>query len=372
MDIAKGLVGVVVDESRSSYVDGEKGLLVYKGYDIHDLAKHSTFEETTYLLWYDGLPKKGELEKFSKRLAKHRALPQELLDCMSHWPKDALPMDVLRSAVSLLGTIGKQADAPDKEQQIETSLQLTAAFATIIAAWHRIRQGKEVLDPDPNLSHAGNFLWMLNGEKPNETAERVMDMMLVMHADHGFNASTFSSRVTVSTLTDIYSAITAGIGTLKGPLHGGANMRVMEMLQEIGTPDKAEAYVAEKLAKKERIMGFGHRVYKTMDPRAEELMHISEELGKAQGQPQWYEISKVIENAMMKEKGLNPNVDFYSASTYWVLGIPIDLYTPMFAMSRISGWLAHVMEQLADNMLIRPRAKYMGDMGLSYVPIEKR
>jgi citrate synthase len=372
MEIAKGLAGIVVDESRNSFVDGEKGLLVYKGYDIHDLAKHSTFEETTYLLWNDRMPNRQELDEFSKRLAKHRPLPRELLRCMGHWPKDALPMDVLRTAVSLLGTFRTQPEAPSKEEQMETSMQLTAAIASIIAAWHRIRNGKDYVEPDMSLGHAANFLWMLNGERPNETAEKVMDMMLVMHADHGFNASTFSGRVTVSTLTDIYSAVTAAIGTLKGPLHGGANMRVMKMLQEIGSPDKAEAYVMDMLARKERIMGFGHRVYKTMDPRAEELMHVSEDLGKAQGQPQWYEISKVIEGVMMREKGLNPNVDFYSASTYWVLGIPIDLYTPMFAMSRISGWLAHIMEQLEDNKLIRPRAQYVGEMGLEYVPIENR
>ncbi len=372
MEIAKGLAGIMVDESRNSFVDGEKGLLVYKGYDIHDLAKHSTFEETVYLLWNGYLPTRRELDDFRKRLAERRPLPRELLDCMGHWRKDAFPMDILRSAVSLLGASARQPEAPSREEQIETALHLTAGFASIIATWERIRNGKEYVEPDMSLSHAANFLYMMRDEMPNETAARVMDMALVLHADHGFNASTFSSRVTASTLSDIYSAVVAAIGTLKGPLHGGANMRVMEMLKEIGSPDKAEKWVMDKLSRKERVMGFGHRVYKTMDPRAEELSKVVKDLGEAAGDTRWYDISQAIEKVMMKEKGLNPNVDFYSASTYYVLGIPIDLYTPMFAMSRISGWLAHIMEQLADNMLIRPRAHYVGEMGLKYVPIDDR
>jgi citrate synthase len=370
--IAKGLAGIIVDESRNSFVDGEKGLLVYRGYDIHDLARYSTFEETVYLLWYGRLPDRQELNDFSRHLAEHRPLPDKLLECMGHWPKDALPMDVLRTAVSILGAFARQSEAPSQEEQVETAMQLTAAFASIVATWERMRNGKGYVEPDMDLGHAANFLWMMRGEKPNETASRVMDMALVLHADHGFNASTFSARVTASTLSDIYSAVVAALGTLKGPLHGGANMRVMRMLMEIGTPDKAEAYILERLARRERIMGFGHRVYKTMDPRAEELRRVSEELGRAANDPRWYEISRAIEEVMMREKGLNPNVDFYSASTYFVLGIPIDLYTPIFAMSRISGWLAHIMEQLADNKLIRPRAQYVGQMGLEYVPIEKR
>ncbi|MFQ5907537.1 MAG: citrate/2-methylcitrate synthase [Thermoplasmata archaeon] len=372
MEIAKGLAGIVIDESRNSFVDGEKGLLVYQGYDIHDLAKNSTFEETVYLLWNGYLPTKHQLDDFSKRLAEHRPLPEGLLDCMSHWPKKAHPMDVLRTAVSSLGNMGGQKEAPSKEEQIETSLDLTAGFASILASWVRIRSGKEPVEPDMDLAHAGNFLWMMRGEKPNPTAERVMDMALVLHADHGFNASTFSGRVTASTLSDVYSAVVAAIGTLKGPLHGGANMRVMEMLKEIGSPEKAEQYILDKLAKKERIMGFGHRVYKTMDPRAEELSKVVKDLGEAAGDTRWYDISQVIETVMMREKGLNPNVDFYSASTYYVLGIPIDLYTPIFALSRIAGWSAHIMEQLADNKLIRPRAKYIGPMDLEYVPIGDR
>ncbi len=372
MEIAKGLAGIIVDESRNSFVDGKKGLLVYKGYDIHELAQKSNFEETVFLLWYGYLPTKMQLEEFSARLAEHRPLPHELLDCMVHWPKGAHPMDILRTAVSALGNFAKQPEAPDKEHQILTSLELTARFASIIASWDRIRNGKDYVEPDISLSHAANFLWMLTGKKPNPTAARVMDMALVMHADHGFNASTFSARVTASTLSDVYSAVTAAIGTLKGPLHGGANMRVMEMLKEIGSPDKAEKYVMERLAKKERIMGFGHRVYKTMDPRAEELSRVVKDLGEAAGDTTWYDISQVIERVMMKEKGLNPNVDFYSASTYYVLGIPVDLYTPIFAISRIAGWCAHIMEQLADNKLIRPRAQYMGEMGLKYVPIDER
>ncbi len=372
MQIAKGLAGIIVDESRNSHVDGEKGVLIYRGYDIHDLAKYSTFEETVYLLWNGRLPKKQELADFGRRMAEHRSLASEVLECMAHWRKDALPMDVLRSAVSLLGASAKQPEAPSKEEQVETALQLTAAFASIIATWDRLRNGKEYVEPNMDLSHAANFLWMLRGEVPNETAARVMDMALVLHADHGFNASTFSARVTASTLSDVYSAVTSAIGTLKGPLHGGANMRVMQMLKEIGSPDKAEAYVMDLLARKQRVMGFGHRVYKTVDPRAEELMHVSEDLGKAAKETRWYQISRVIEDVMMRERGLNANVDFYSASTYYTLGIPIDLFTPIFAVSRISGWLAHIMEQLADNMLIRPRAQYMGEKGLKYVPIEKR
>jgi citrate synthase len=372
MEIARGLAGVVVDESSKSFVDGGKGLLIYKGYDIRELAEKSTFEETVYLLWFDRLPNKEELAKFSERMAAHRDLPESLLDCMQHWPKDALPMDTLRTAVSTLGNMAHQEQAPDKEEQVETAIQMTAAFASIVAAWERFRHDKEYVKPDMSLSHAGNFLWMMNGEKPNETAERVMDMALIMHADHEFNASTFSSRVTASTLTDMYSAVVAAIGTLKGPLHGGANMKAMMMLKEIGSPDNAEAWVKDKLAKKERIMGFGHRVYTTMDPRAERLMKWSKELGEAQGHPEWYQMSKIIEKHMMDAKGLNPNVDFYSASTYYVLGIPIDVYTPIFAISRIAGWTAHIMEQLADNALIRPRAHYVGEKGLNYVPIEQR
>jgi citrate synthase len=370
--IARGLAGIIVDESSCSFVDGEKGLLVYRGYDIRDLAKYSTFEETVYLLWNGRLPNREELEDFSRQLAEHRPLPEKLLECMGHWPRDALSMDVLRTAVSILGAFARHPEAPSREEQVETAMQLTAAFPSIVATWERFRNGKGYVEPDMSLSHAANFLWMMRGEKPNETAARVMDMALVLHADHGFNASTFSARVTASTLSDIYSAVVAALGTLKGPLHGGANMRVMRMLMEIGTPDKAEAYVKEMLARKERVMGFGHRVYKTMDPRAAELKKVSQELGKAASDTRWYEISRVIEEVMMREKGLYPNVDFYSASTYFVLGIPIDLYTPIFAMSRISGWLAHIMEQLADNKLIRPRAQYVGEMGLKYVPIDER
>ncbi len=372
MEIAKGLAGIIVDESRNSFVDGQKGLLVYKGYDIHELAQKSTFEETVFLLWNGYLPTKQQLKEFSERLAKHRPLPEDLIACMGHWPRKAHPMDILRTAVSALGNLAGQAEAPSPEEQLKTSLELTARFASIIAAWERLRNGKEYVEPDMSLSHAANFLWMMRGEKPNPTSARVMDMALVMHADHGFNASTFSGRVTASTLTDVYSAVTAAVGTLKGPLHGGANMRVMEMLKEIGSPDKAEKYILDKLANRERIMGFGHRVYKTMDPRAEELARVVKDLGEAAGNTLWYDISKVIEDVMMREKGLNPNVDFYSASTYYVLGIPIDLYTPIFAISRIAGWCAHIMEQLADNKLIRPLAQYMGEMGLKYVPIDER
>ncbi|HEV2463590.1 MAG TPA: citrate synthase [Acidobacteriaceae bacterium] len=370
----KGLEGVVATNSGICWIDGDAGVLAYRGIDIHELASKSTFEETTYLLWHGKLPNQAELAAFTKQLADARKLPPQILDLLKSFPKSATPMEVLRTAVSALSFYDPNEKAVDHDSNIRKSFDLTAQIAMLVAAFDRIRKGKDVVTPDASLSHAGNFLWMLNGEKPSETATRAFDVALILHADHELNASTFAARVIAATLSDIHSAITGAIGALKGPLHGGANEAVMRTLFAIdksGT-DPVE-YVREMLAQKKKVSGFGHRVYHTEDPRATHLRKMSEDLGRTSGNTKWFDMSRKIELFVNSEKKLNANVDFYSASTYTTLGIDIDQFTPIFAVSRISGWAAHVIEQLDDNRLIRPRAEYVGPVyPATYVPIQQR
>jgi len=370
----KGLEGIVATNSSVCYIDGDQGVLAYRGIDIHELADHSTFEETCYLLWFGHLPNKAELKGLEERLAQGRQLDSAILQLLSNAPKAALPMDVLRTAVSALAFYDADQRKNDHDANVNKSIRLTSQIAMIVAAYDRIRKGKPVVEADRSLSHAANFLLQLNGTKPTDTAVRALDIALILHADHELNASTFAARVVAATLSDMHSAVTAALGALKGPLHGGANEAVFRILKAIDDK-KADpiAHVKEMLAQKKKIPGFGHRVYHTEDPRATHLRVMSHDLGQSSGQPQWYDTSEKIEKFVKAEKKLNANVDFYSASTYHVLGINEDLFTPVFAVSRISGWAAHVIEQLDDNRLIRPRAEYMGpDYPNRYVPIEKR
>jgi citrate synthase len=372
--MARGLEGIVAAHSGICWIDGDAGVLAYRGIDIHELAEKSNFEETAYLLWFGKLPTAPQLKEFRKCLAEGRVLPQEVVQWMERLPKHATPMEVLRTVVSALSMY--DADEKDNlhDANVRKSYRLTSQVAMIVAAYDRVRKGRPVVQPDPSLSHAANFLWMLNGEKPSATAEQALDVALVLHADHELNASTFAARVIAATLSDIHSAITGAIGALKGPLHGGANEAVMRILFAI---DKEGAdpveYVKQMLAQKKKISGFGHRVYHTEDPRATHLRRMSEDLGRSSGNPKWFEMSRQIEMYVKEEKKLNANVDFYSASTYTTLGIDVDLFTPIFAVSRIAGWAAHVIEQLDDNRLIRPRAEYNGPAyPAKYLPMEAR
>jgi len=370
----KGLEGIVATKSSICYIDGEAGILAYRGIDIHELAIHSDFEETTYLLWFGVLPNAVQLAEFHKELAAARVLNPRVIDFLRSVPTESSPMEVLRTAVSLLSLY--DADEPDCSHaaNLRKSYRLTSQIAMIVAIFDRIRKGKAIVEADHALSHCANFLLMLNGEKPSETATRALDVALILQADHELNASTFAARVIASTLADMHSAITGAIGALKGPLHGGANAETMRMLFTI---DEAKAdpveYVREMLVQKKKISGFGHRVYVTEDPRATHLRKMSEDLGKSSGQPKWFEMSRQVELYIKEQKKLNANVDFYSASTYTTLGIEIDLFTPIFAMSRIAGWAAHVIEQHDDNRLIRPRADYIGPAYPEpYIPLAKR
>ena len=370
----KGLEGVVATNSSICYIDGDRGVLAYRGIDIHELADNSTFEETCYLLWFGKLPTRNELRELKDRLAEERKLDGSIIHRLHLAPKNALPMDVLRTIVSALSFYDPEYQKNDHAANVNKAIRLTSQIAMIVAAYDRIRKGKPVVEPDRSLSHAANFLLMLNGEHPSKTAERALDIALILHADHELNASTFAARVTAGTLSDMHSAITSAIGALKGPLHGGANEAVFRILESISSSgaDPVE-YVKGMLAQKKKIPGFGHRVYHTEDPRATHLRVMSRDLGNSSGDSKWFEISRKIEEFIKADKKLNANVDFYSASTYHALGIDVDLFTPVFAVSRISGWTAHVIEQLNDNRLIRPRAEYLGPAYPSrYVPIEKR
>jgi citrate synthase len=378
----KGLEGIVAANSGICWIDGEAGVLAYRGIDIHELAEKSTFEESAYLLWFGKLPTKAELADFTQKLTAARTLHPEILTLMRSFPKSAAPMEVLRTTVSALSFYDPAEAAVDHASNIRKSLALTSQIAMIVAYFDRIRKGLRLPEPDPALSHAGNFVWMLTGEKPSATATKTLDVALILHADHELNASTFAARVIAATLSDVHSAITGAIGALKGPLHGGANENVMRLLFAIDKEAKETGadpiqhgveYVAAMLARKEKVPGCGHRVYKTEDPRATHLRKMSEDLGKSKGDPKWYNMSRAIELYVKKEKKLNANVDFYSASTYTTLGIDIDLFTPIFAVSRIAGWAAHVIEQLDDNRLIRPRADYIGpDYPAPYIPLSSR
>ncbi len=370
----KGLEGIVATTSSICFIDGDAGVLSYRGIDIHQLAEHSTFEETTYLLWYGKLPTAAELEAFAKELAEARHLDPKLIDFLRSVPTSATPMEVLRTAVSLCSIYDADEKDSTHPANLRKAFRLTSQIAMIVATFDRIRKGKPVVEADLSLTHAGNFLWQLNGEKPSETATKTLDIALILHADHELNASTFAARVIAATLSDMHSAITGAIGALKGPLHGGANEATMKLLyaiEEAGT-DPVE-YVRGMFARKEKISGFGHRVYTTEDPRATHLRRMSGELGKAAGNIRWFDMSQQIEAFVKAEKKLNANVDFYSASTYTTLGIDIDLFTPIFAISRMSGWAAHVLEQHDNNRLIRPRADYTGPAyPAPYTPIGQR
>lgn len=367
-----GLRGVVAAQSSIGDVDGINGVLIYQGYDIHDLAEHSSFEEVIYLLWHGALPKADELAKHTAELRANYNVPAEVIEMMKTFPKDADPMDVLRTSVSSLDFYDKTGHGTDREHATRTATKLTGQIGTIAAAWDRIRNGKDVVAPDPNLGIAENFLYMLRGERPDAEEARMFDIALILHADHELNASTFTTRVVSGTLAGIYGAVTAGIAALAGPLHGGANTNVMKMLIEIGDLDKVEAWVDKALEEKRKIMGIGHAVYKTEDPRATWLRKFSKTMADRKGESKWYEMSMLIEKLMHEKKGMFPNVDFYSASTYYLMDIPLDIYTPIFAVSRISGWTGHILEQYADNKLIRPRAEYVGPRGLKYTPIAER
>jgi len=371
---SRGLEDVVAGTSSICYIDGKKGILAYRGIDIHDLAEVSTFEEVTYLLWHGKLPSRKELADFTLQSVRERKLDAQIISYLRQVPKHAIPMDVIRTMVSALSFFDPEEAVNTKEANYNKSLRLFSQVGMIVASYDRIRKGLPLIEPDRSLNYAGNFLLMLNGKRPSETAIRALDTSLILTADHEWNASTFAARVTAATLSDMHSAITSGIGALKGPLHGGANEAVMKLLNVIeeSGADPVE-YVKGMVAQKVKIPGFGHRVYTTEDPRATHLRQMSRDLGYSSGHPKWYENSKAIEEWVNKEKKLNANVDFYSASVYHMLGIDVDLFTPLFVMSRTSGWTAHVMEQLADNRLIRPRAEYIGPAyPAKYTPIDQR
>ncbi len=370
-----GLEDTVATSSAICYLDGDRGVLAYCGFDIHDLARHATFEEVCHLLWHRRLPTRAELGDLQSQLIAARPLPEGVLRLMRTLPAGD-GMDLLRTLSSALGHYDQDASDHSPQGNYRKAVRLTAQIASLVATMGRAQAGGGPIDPDPVLGHAANFLYMLTGERPSGLATRAFDVALILHADHELNASTFAARVAAATLTDIHSTIVAAIGTLKGPLHGGANADVMRLLLDIGSsapPGKAEEVVRARLARKEKIPGFGHRVYHTEDPRATHLRQMSRDLGQRAGQPVWYEMSQRIEALVKAEKKLNPNVDFYSASTYYALGIPIELFTPIFAVSRVSGWTAHVLEQYANNRLIRPRAEYIGpEYPQRYVPLEQR
>ncbi len=367
-----GLRGVAAATSSISDVNGEKGQLIYQGYDIHDLAAHSTFEEVIFLLWNKRLPKREELDELKRALEAAYEIPQEIIDLMKRFPREADPIDVLRTTVSALEFYDPTSRDLSRAASIKTAIRLTAQFPTIVAAGERIRNGQEPVKPNPELNIAANFLYMLKGEMPSEHDARVFDVALVLHADHELNASTFTARVVAGTLADMYGAVTAAIAALSGPLHGGANTNVMKMLLEIGEPAGVESYIKMALAEKRKIMGFGHAVYRTEDPRATHLRRLSRELGERSGDTRWYEISRAIEEIALEERGLHANVDFYAASVYHSLGIPTDLMTPIFALARMAGWTAHVREQYANNRVIRPGSEYVGPRDQTWAPVDDR
>jgi len=374
--VSTGLRGVVAAASSIGDVNGEKGELIYQGVNIHDLATKSTFEEVVFLLWNGRLPKKAELDELRQNLAASYELQPEIIEVIkgmaARVPSSADPMDRLRTVVSALAMFDPEARDLSRDASIRVATRLTARFPTIVAAIDRARNDLELIQPKPELNIATNFLYMLKGEMPDEFDAHVLDVALILQADHELNASTFAARVVAGTLADMYSAVTAALGALSGPLHGGANTAIMKILLEIGDIDRVEGYVSDALSKKKKIMGFGHAVYRTEDPRATHLRRFSKEMGERKGDSKWYEITAKLEAVMKREKNLLPNVDAYSASTYYMMGIPLDLYTPIFAISRISGWTAHILEQYADNKLIRPRAEYVGPRNVPYVPIDER
>ncbi|HUG19294.1 MAG TPA: citrate synthase [Planctomycetaceae bacterium] len=370
--VSKGLKGVMAADSSICQINGERGELYYRGYNIDDLATHSTYEETAYLLLEGELPSKFQLEEFHEALTRHESAPAEVLGILNELPRTTHPMSALRTAVSALGNFDLRADEESLEANKEKAIRLVALMPTLVAAVRRLRDGNEPIAPKPELSIAANFMYMLNGETPTEDATKAMDTILILHAEHGFNASTFSARVICATLTDMYSAITGAIGALKGKLHGGANSEVINTLQRVGSIENIAPWVAEVLAQKGKFMGFGHAVYKAQDPRAKHLKEFSRKLGIEAGNPLWYELSVEIEKQVTAAINRNCNVDFYSAGLQHYMGIPADLFTCVFAASRVSGWCAHVLEQYADNKIIRPSSNYVGSAPRTYVPLISR
>jgi citrate synthase len=372
---AKGLEGVVAAETQMSYIDGQKGILEYVGIPIGELSSKSSFEETVFLLWNRRLPKRAELDAFTRDLRSRYDIPDGIKAAIRSMPTDAEPMHVLRTLVSMLAVFDPEPNANDLDSARSKSLTVLARAPAIVACFDRHRRGLDFVPPDPSLSFAANFMNMLNGQRPTPAMERAFDICMILHADHGLNNSTFTARVIISTLSDVYSALTGAIGSLRGPLHGGANEEVMEMLNEIPSLDAVEPYIMGKLSRKERVMGFGHRVYKAKDPRAVDLQKLAKKLADDTGQSRLYEISSRIEQIMAREvgaKGIYPNVDFYSATTYHCIGLKLDLFTPMFALSRIAGWAGHIIEQLSDNRLYRPTVNYVGPHDVPYTPIDER
>ncbi len=369
-----GLEDVVVSTSDICFIDGREGRLVYRGFDVNDLVEHSTFEEVVYLLWYGSLPTRKQLDAHAKALSATatRKLPPKLLGMLRALPKKTTPMEVLRTGVSALSAFDPDAADNSREATARKAIRLTAQIPTLVAAWERIRRGKALVAPQPKLSLAANFLSMLRGKKPTPLEEKTFDVALILHADHEFNASTFAARVTAATMSDLHSTITSAIGALKGPLHGGANEQVMLMVEKIGSPARAEAWIRKALADKTRVMGFGHRVYRVEDPRAKHLRRLATELGQQAGNTSYVEILNTVVRVVTEDKHIFPNVDLYSGAAYKSMGIPTDQFTPIFAISRVAGWAAHVMEQHANNRLIRPRAEYTGLTHATYVPIERR
>ena len=370
---AKGLEGIVANSTSLSDVLGQEGILIYAGYDINEIAGNASFEETIHLLWHGELPNRAQLDALSKKLRAARELPQPVVDFLRNAPKNAGPMDVIRTAVSMLGLYDANPKDESPEANYNRSVSITAKIGVITAYFHRARKGLDLPPVRTDLGEAAHFLYLINGTEPSAEAARTLDVAYVLHADHGMNASTFSARVTIATLSDMYSAITSAIGTLKGPLHGGANEGVIHMLQEIGSEDNVDAWVETQLEQKKKIMGIGHRVYKVLDPRAPHLREMAIILSNQLGEPKWIRMSERIASIMKERKGLNANVDFYSATVYYSMGIPTDLFTPIFAIARAAGWTGHVMEQLADNRLYRPLSEYTGPaVGKKFQPIDGR
>ncbi len=371
--VAKGLEGIVAAETRIGDVRGQEGVLIYCGYDINELAGKVTFEEVLHLLYHNRLPTHAELQTLTTALRAERELPQGVIDYLKAAPKTAKPIDVMRTAVSMLGCYDTQRHDLSMSENLATAIKLTAQIGIVAAYFHRARQGLSLPPVRKDLGEAAHFLYLMTGETPTAEAEKTLDVAYVLHAEHGFNASTFTARVVASTLSDMYSAISAAIGALKGPLHGGANEGVIHMLEEIGSPDKVDAWVDDALAQKKKIMGIGHRVYKVLDPRAPHLRAMAIKLTEQLGEPKWIQMSERIAELMREKKGLNANVDFYSATVYYSLNIPTDLFTPIFAISRMAGWTAHVLEQWSDNRIFRPLSEYVGrPYGQKVVPIDER
>jgi citrate synthase len=370
----EGLEDVVVSTSEICFIDGREGRLLYRGYDVDELVQHSTFEETVYLLWHGALPSRKELDAHTKALGAtaNRKLPPKLVTMLRQLPRKTSPMEVLRTGVSALSAFDPDADDNSREATVRKALRVTAQMPTLVAAWERLRRGKAPVAPNPKLNLAANFLYMVHGKKPTPLAARTFDVALILHADHEFNASTFAARVTAATLSDMHSAVVSGIGALKGPLHGGANEQVMRVVEQIKAPERAEAWIRKALADKARIMGFGHRVYRVEDPRAKHLRRLASELGQQIGNMAYVRILDTVARVVTEVKKIYPNVDLYSGAAYAAMGLPTDQFTPIFAMSRVAGWSAHVLEQHAHNRLIRPRAEYTGPGRQTYVPLDRR